>query len=141
MLRTKPIATLGLLTLLVITGCAGDDETEPYGDDGREAAQDMEGNDGDEELPGFCDDMEVEVNGRAIESMDSPRVGDKWRFRMFCQGVLMTGANLLKFTPPAIAVVDDDMTDATFVNSGSASVLLQSGNFQYRNDIHILPAL
>ena len=52
----------------------------------------------------------------------------------------MTGANLLKFTPPSVAQVADYMTDATFVNSGSASVLLQSGNFQYRNDLVILPA-
>ena len=40
----------------------------------------------------------------------------------------MTGANLLKFTPPSIAVVASEMTDATFVQSGAATMLLQSGN-------------
>ena len=112
-----------------------------YGDTGRNAVAAPENDGSDDDLPGFCDEMVVEVNGRVFETMDSPRVGDMWRFRMFCQGVLMTGANLLKFTPPSVAQVATDMTDATFVNSGSASVLLQSGSFQYRNDLIILPAL
>ena len=77
----------------------------------------------------MCEDaMTVEVNGRDIEDVGDPHVGDEWAIRMFCQDILMTGANLLKFTPPSIAVVASEMTDATFVQSGAATMLLQSGN-------------
>jgi hypothetical protein len=47
---------------------------------------------------------------------------------MFCDGALLTGANRLFFTPPNVATVSDDATDAEFVRSGSTTMSIQSGS-------------
>ena len=115
-----------LLLMLVGAGCADDSGDSTYGDDGSDA---LKGEGAGADVPDMCEDaMTVEVNGRDIEDVGDPHVGDEWAIRMFCQDILMTGANLLKFTPPSIAVVASEMTDATFVQSGAATMLLQSGN-------------
>ena len=115
------------LFLLLAAGCADDGSDSTYGDDGSDA---LKGSGVGTDVPDMCaeENMTVEVNGRDIYDVGDPAVGDEWAVRMFCQGILMTGANLLKFTPPTVAVVDSEMTDATFVQSGAATMLLQSGN-------------
>lgn len=123
------------LVLLFGYGCAEDSGDSTYGDDGSDA---LKGEGVGAEVPDLCeDDMTVEVNGRDILETEDPQVGDHWAIRMFCQDILMTGANLLKFTPPSVAVVANEMTDATFVQSGAATMLLQSGNREFTHELVI----
>ena len=87
------------LFLLLAAGCADDGSDSTYGDDGSDA---LKGSGVGTDVPDMCaeENMTVEVNGRDIYDVGDPAVGDEWAVRMFCQGILMTGANLLKFTPP-----------------------------------------
>ena len=122
-----------MTVMFMATGCADDGDDSTYGDDGSDA---LKGSGVGTDVPDMCDDnMLVEVNGRDIFDVGDPEVGDEWAIRMFCQGILMTGANLLKFTPPSVAVVASEMTDATFVQSGAATMLLQSGNRSFTYDL------
>lgn len=129
------------LTLLLLTalGCADDGRDSTYGDDGSDA---LKGSGAGADVPDMCADenMTVEVNGRDIFDVGDPEVGDEWAIRMFCQGILMTGANILKFSPPTVAVVANEMTDATFVQSGAATMLLQSGNRSFTHDLVVYAA-
>jgi hypothetical protein len=133
----KTAAMCLILPLFISAGCAEEDAA-PFGDDGSDALKAA----GNGEVADPCDDggMTVEVNGRDIYDMDDPHVGDRWMVRMFCQDELMTGTNVLKFTPPTVAVVDDRITDATFVQAGETTMLLQSGNKQFTHDFSVLPA-
>ena len=129
------------LTLLFLTAaaCADGDADSTYGDDGSDA---LKGSGAGADVPDMCaeENMTVEVNGRDIYDVGDPHVGDEWAIRMFCQDILMTGANLLKFTPPSVAVVASEMTDATFIQSGAATMLLQSGNRSFTYDLVIYAA-
>ena len=127
-------ASVVFLSLWV--GC-GDQEKSTYGEMGSSTVASVESDSG---VPPFCDDMEVEVNGRNIETVGDPSVGDTWQIRMFCHESLMTGANILQFAPPSRATVAPDMTDATFVQPGTTAMLLQSGNIQFRTEFNVLAA-
>ena len=124
--------------LWAFSGCTKEHQADSiYGN----TASDLLLNPGPDHIDGDdCTILSVEANGRDLNSTNDPRVGDFWTLRMFCDGVLMTGANLLKFTPPHMATVAPDMTDATFTAAGEATMLLQSGNIQYTTDLMILPA-
>lgn len=128
-LRTTTIAAFFATTGW---GCAENKVDSVYGDTGNNLLH----NPGPEHIDGDdCTELTVEAGGRNLDNIAEPEVGDVWELRMFCDGVLMTGANLLKFTPPNVAVVDTEMTNATFVTAGEATMLLQSGNIQYFRDL------
>jgi hypothetical protein len=139
--RGAPVLKPVHISLLILStagfGCAKEPGTSVYGDTGNDLLHDP----GPEHIDGDdCTVLSVEANGRALDNVGDPMVGDYWTIRMFCDDVLMTGANLLKFTPPNVAVVATDMTDATFVTAGDATMLLQSGNIQFTTDLVVLPA-
>ena len=132
----RPLSILAVLAL-VSTGCAQKGE-DTYGDDGSDA---LKGTGSDTDIPDLCDDIEVKVNGRDIKQVGNPKVGDEWAVRMFCQDILMTGANLLKFTPAFVAVVDDESTDAVFIQaSADVTMLIQSGNKPFTHTMDVLAA-
>ena len=107
MLRTITIAAFFATTGW---GCAANKVDSVYGDTGNNLLH----NPGPEHIDGDdCSELTVEAGGRNLDNIAEPEVGDIWELRMFCDGVLMTGANLLKFTPPNVAVVDTEMTNAT----------------------------
>ena len=134
--NNRPTLHAATLTLFTLVSCADDGKPEPYGNS--ESTVAAVGS--DTGIPPFCNDMRVEANGTDIDATPDPRVGETWQLRMFCHDSLMTGANILQFAPPSRATVAAEMTDATFMESGPTSMLLQSGNIQYRTDLTVLPA-
>jgi len=141
--KTYPTSSLLLflsaLSFVAFAGCAKDTGDSLYGDDGSGAVKSTI----DTGTPPFCpdEDLQIKINGERIETMDEPRVGDIWQVFMFCHSQLMTGANILQFSPPSIATVEPNETIATFNTTGNASMLMQSGSTQYRTDLTVLPSL
>ncbi|MGB0641132.1 MAG: hypothetical protein ACPGTU_17485 [Myxococcota bacterium] len=96
--------------------------------------------DGGGGILGDCREITTKVNGSSIQSVGNPTVGDEWVVRMFCDGALLTGANRLFFTPPNVATVSDDTTDAVFVRSGSTTMSMQSGSIIDEHDLVVQAA-
>jgi len=121
-----------ILATLLSLGCAGKDTAGDSGltvDDGSE-------------LDDICagDKKTVRVNGEDISEVGDPRVGDEWNILMVCDGTIMMGAYILRFTPPDVAVVDSMTNDVVFVQEGSATLLLQVGNRKLTHVLTVLPA-
>ncbi len=137
---TSPVLFLvGALAWTGFTGGAKDAGDSVYGDDNSDVVKSPI----DTGTPPFCtdEDLQIKINGERIETVDDPRVGDVWQVFMFCHNQLMTGANVLQFSPPSIATVEDNETVATFNSAGNASMMMQSGTTQYRTDLTVLPSL
>ena len=86
------------------------------------------------------DKKTARVNGIDISEVEDPRVGDEWNVLMVCDGTIMMGAYILRFTPPDVAVIDSSTSDVVFVQEGSATMLLQVGNRKLTHDLTVLPA-
>jgi len=97
------------------------------------------GGDGDGGLRD-CDVLETKVDGQLADDVSNPSVGDTWHIRMYCDGAVMHGANRLNFTPPELAVVDPNATDAVFVGTGPGTMRMQSGNFIYSRELTVQEA-
>jgi hypothetical protein len=87
---------------------------------------------------GDCNEVTTKINGRQAESAPDPTVGDEWIVRMYCDGAVVTGANILQFDPPEVASVAAVNTDAEFLAPGEATMKMQSGNLVYTKDITVL---
>ena len=120
------------LAALLVLGCASKDSAVDSGlalDDGTDSGDICEG-----------DKKTARVNGRDIEEIGDPRVGDEWTVLMVCDGTIMMGAYVLRFTPPDVATVDGTTSDVVFVQDGSATMLLQVGNRKLTHELTVLPA-
>jgi hypothetical protein len=123
MLRFMPLAAMHL-------GCgAGESKSsEPtvIQDDGDLIH--LEDEERDTANPLDCQSVTMKINGRAPEDTEDPMVGDHWMVRLYCDGVVMHGANRLYFEPGSLAEVEDYNTDADFVGTGEGQMTMQSGS-------------
>ena len=125
---TKPLLFIVSLSL----GCAvKDSET----DSGMPTAESEDAGD-------ICagDKKTARVNGRDISEVGDPRVGDEWSVLMVCDGTIMMGAYVLRFTPPDVAVVDSVTNDVVFVQEGTTTMMLQVGNRKLEHSLTVGPA-
>ena len=120
------------LAILLGIGCA---EKETADDSGMVID---DGSDIDDICAG--DKKTARVNGIDINEIGDPRVGDEWNILMVCDGTIMMGAYILRFTPSDVAVIDSSTSDVVFVQEGSATMLLQVGNRKITHELTVLPA-
>lgn len=121
-----------ILALLLGLGCAEKNAASDTGgpaDDGGDIGDICAG-----------DKKTARVNGRDISEVGDPRVGDEWTVIMVCDGTIMMGAYVLRFTPPDVAEVDSVTSDVIFVQEGPATMLLQVGNRKLSHDMTVLPS-
>lgn len=111
-----------LILLAALTAC-GDKEpldTSTAVDDSRD------------DEPQGCGVVELDVQGPA-----EPRVGDSWTVWLRCDGATMLGATVLRFDPPTIATLEDNV--ATFVDSGDATMTMQVGAYRESLSLTVAP--
>jgi len=87
-----------------------------------------------------CRSVTLKINGKAPEDTPDPSVGDHWMVRMYCDQIVMHGANRLFFLPPELATVDDVNTDADFLSAGVGTMTMQSGSDRITLDVTVLEA-
>ena len=102
-----------LILLAALTACG---DKEPL-----ETATPIE--DSDDVEPQGCGVVELDVQGPEV-----PKVGDSWTVWLRCDGATMLGATVLRFDPPTIATLDDNV--ATFVEAGDATMTMQVGVYR-----------
>ena len=102
-----------LILLAALTACG---DKEPL-----ETATPVEDNDDVE--PQGCGVVELDVQGP-----EAPKVGDSWTVWLRCDGATMLGATVLRFDPPSIATLDDNV--ATFVEAGETTMTMQVGAYR-----------
>lgn len=124
--------SLVFATLLGLS-CAEDDKSA---DTGGSALEDGSG------MEDICagDKKTARVNGRDISEVGDPQVGDEWTVLMICDGTIIMGAYVLRFTPPEVAEVDSVTSEIVFVQEGPATMTLQAGNRTLSHDLTVLPA-
>ncbi|MBK7757676.1 MAG: hypothetical protein IPI35_15000 [Deltaproteobacteria bacterium] len=79
--------------------------------------------DSDDVEPQGCGVVELDVQGP-----EAPKVGDSWTVWLRCDGATMLGATVLRFDPPSIATLDDNV--ATFVEAGETTMTMQVGVYR-----------
>lgn len=82
--------------------------------------------------PQGCGVVELDVDGP-----EAPRVGDVWTVWLRCDGATMLGATVLRFDPPTIATLDDNV--ATFVEAGDATMTMQVGAYRETLTLTVSP--
>jgi hypothetical protein len=132
-----------LLVVLTLCACEGDDDDKQQRviieDDGGDLIN-LEDKDIDTADPLDCQSVTMKINGRSPEDTPDPTVGDHWMVRLYCDEVVMHGANRLYFAPPELATVEDFNTDADFINAGEGQMTMQSGSERMTIDITVLEA-
>jgi len=130
------------LLFLPLLGCKSEEpgkaEPEIIEDDGDLIH--LEEQEWDTANPLDCKSVTLKINGRSPEGTADPVVGDHWMVRMYCDGIVLLGANRLFFEPPELATVDDINTDADFLAPGEGSMTMQSGNERMTVNITVLEA-
>jgi hypothetical protein len=86
---------------------------------------------------GDCHEVTTKINGRRADDALDPTVGDEWIVLMYCDGAVVTGANILQFSPPNVAHVHDINTIAEFLAPGDATMKMQAGNLVYTKNITV----
>jgi len=128
-----------LLALLLLTSCKDDDSGTKQqiiiDDDGD--LINLEDKQIDTADPLDCRSVTMKINGRSPEETEDPIVGDHWMVRLYCDGIVLHGANRLFFSPPELATVDDFNTDADFLAAGEGQMTMQSGSERMIIDITV----
>lgn len=124
----RPLLALAALQFLLSCGSDKDDNTGPKIIDDDGDLIHLEEQERDTADPADCQSVTMKINGRAPEDTLDPFVGDHWMVRMYCDGVVLHGANRLHFEPPELATVDDFNTDADFLAVGEGHMTMQSGS-------------
>jgi hypothetical protein len=88
--------------------------------------------DSDDVEPQGCGVVELDVDGP-----EAPTVGDSWTVWLRCDGATMLGATVLRFDPPTIATLDDNV--ATFVEAGDATMTMQVGAYRESLTLTVTP--
>jgi hypothetical protein len=88
--------------------------------------------DSDDVEPQGCGVVELDVDGP-----EAPKVGDSWTVWLRCDGATMLGATVLRFDPPTIATLDDNV--ATFVEAGDATMTMQVGAYRESLTLTVAP--
>ncbi len=131
------------MLLLPLLACKDKDE----GESGPEIIEDddddfihLDDPERDSGNPEDCQSVTLKINGRAPEDTPDPAVGDHWMVRIYCDGIVLHGANRLFFAPPELATVEDHNTDADFLAAGEGLMTMQSGSERITLDITVLEA-
>ena len=121
-----------LLASLLSLACSSKDGADDSG----------AGADVDHDTTDICagDKKTARVNGRDISEVGDPTVGDEWTVLMVCDGTIMMGAYVLRFSPPEVAEIDSVTSDVVFVQEGPATMMLQVGNRKFEHSLTVLPA-
>jgi len=133
--------TLFPLALLLLA-CSGEENKQA----GPEIIEDdgdlihLEDQERDTADPLDCHTLDLKINGRAPEDTEDPSVGEHWMVRMYCNGIVLHGANRLYFQPPELATVEDHNTNADFIGAGEGQMTMQSGSERIVLSITVLEA-
>jgi hypothetical protein len=79
-----------------------------------------------------CEQTEIDAMGP-----DTPQVGDEWTVWMRCDGALLQGPMVIRFTPPDFANLDANVV--LFTTAGEASMLVQVGSYRETMSLAVLP--
>ena len=78
-----------------------------------------------------CDETTIDARGP-----DQPVVGDEWTVWLKCDGALMQGPMVIRFTPADFATLDENVV--TFTTAGEASMRVQVGGYREDMDVTVL---
>ncbi len=130
-----------LVALPVALSCKAEDDGEPKQkiiEDDDDSLITLEDQEVDTADPDDCQSVTLKINQRSPEDTPDPTVGDHWMVRMYCNGIVLHGANRLFFDPPELATVEDFNTDADFITAGVGQMTMQSGSERLTIDINVL---
>jgi hypothetical protein len=103
-------------------------------DDVKEVEEDEVIDTGDDRPESAADCEELSL---AIDGPEPPRVDDSWTVWMWCDGALLTGTMVMRFDPPDVAEVHDNV--ATFLEPGTAMMRFQVGSRRVDQEVSVEP--
>ena len=134
----RNLCPLLVLCFATIMGCDGSGVLgETLGSEDTDLQQDSDSDTDtnttpDDEYEVDCEDISLDVKGPS-----RPSVGDEWTIIMRCDGAVIVGPTVIRFTPPDFARTEGKTV--VFTQVGSADMRVQVGAYRIDEEVVVYP--